>query len=234
LLLGSDGSFAPAMVAVVDAEGSVRTVTIDRISVGRVHEEDGKAEVRSPGFAVDPTTHRAFVVGSDLTVAEIDLDTLAVRYRGGSARSLAKYVSGPTRDAIWLGNGLLAVTGTDYADDDTNGQPIGLRLIDTHDWSTRLVDPKVGYEWRESGSAVFFATAPGPSTHFDAYGLDGALRYQLALGDGEWLSVGGPYGYVCSNKDRVLRVLDVGDGAQAAGLPGAYPACPTLLYAQSG
>jgi hypothetical protein len=233
LLLGSQDSFAPAVLAVVDTDGALRTVTLDRISIGSVVGEQGRIDVRSPGFALDAATHRAFVVGTDFTVAEIDLDTLRVAYHGGSARSLAKYAYGPTRYAVWLGNGVLAVAGANYSGDETKGEPVGLRLIDTHDWSTRLVDPSVGYVWRAAGSPIFFATAPGPSTRFDAYGMDGALRYQLDLSDGEWLSLGGPYGYVCSNRDRVLRVLDVGNGVQA-GLRGERPACPTLLYGQSG
>jgi hypothetical protein len=233
LLLGSEGSFAPAVVAVVDAEGVLRTVTLDRISIGNVFNEQGKIEVRTPGFALDAAGDRAFVVGTDFTVAEIDLDTLRVAYHGGSARSPAKYAYGPARYAVWLGNGVLAAAGVDYSGDETKGEPVGLRLIETRDWSTQLVDPSVGYVWRAAGNPIFFATAAGPSTHFDAYGMDGTLRYQLDLGDGEWLRVGGPYGYVCSSKDRALRVLDVGNGAQA-GLRGARPACPTLLYGQSG
>ncbi len=233
LLLGSQDSFAPAVLAVADADAALRTVTLDRISIGSVVGEQGGIEVRSPGFALDAATQRAFVVGTDFTVAEIDLATLRVTYHGGSTRSPAKYAYGPKRYAVWLGNGVLAVAGVDYSGDETKGEPLGLRLIDTRDWSTRLVDPNVGYVWRETGSPIFFATAPGPSKHYDAYGVDGALRYQLDLGDREWLSLRGPYGYVCSTEGRLLRVLDVGNGVQTAGLRGERPACPTLLYAQS-
>jgi hypothetical protein len=230
LLLGSQDSFAPAVVAVVDAAGALRTVTLDRISIGSVVNDQGRIDVRTPGFAVDTARNRAFVVGTDFTVAEVDLDTLHVVYHGGSTRSLAKYVYGPVRDAVWLGKGLLAVSGTNYSGDETKGEPVGLRLIDTRDWSTRLVDPSVGNVWRVAGSAIFFASGAGPSTHYDAYNMDGTLRYQLDLADGEWLSVEGPFGYVCGGKDRVLRMLDVANGAQA-GMAGARPACPTLLYA---
>jgi hypothetical protein len=230
LLLGSDQSVSPAVVAVVDAEGALRTVTLDRISIGRVANEQGRFDVRSPGLAVDAATRRAFVVGADFTVAEVDLDTLRVTYHGGSARSLAKYVYGPVRDAVWLGRGLLAVSGANYSGDETKGEPVGLRLIDTRNWSTRLVDPSVGNVWRVAGSPIFFTSGAGPSTHYDAYNMDGTLRYQLDLGDGEYLSVQGPYGYVCGGKDRLLRMVDVADGAQAR-MVGERPACPSLLYA---
>jgi hypothetical protein len=232
LLLGSQDSFAPAVVAVVDADGALRTVTLDRISIGSVMNDQGRIDVRSPGFAVDVARHRAFVVGADFTVAEIDLETLHVAYHGSSTRSLAKVAYGPVRNAVWLGNGLLAAAGVNYSGDETKGEPVGLRLIDTRDWSTRLLDPSIGSVSRVPGSPIFFAAAPGPSTHYDAYGMDGTLRYQLDLADGEWLSIEGPFGYVCGGTDRVLRMLDVGNGAQA-GLVGARPACPSLLYAQS-
>jgi hypothetical protein len=234
LLLGSEGSFAPAVLAVVDAEGVVRTVTLDRISIGTVVDDQGKVEVRGPGFTVDPATHRAFVVGADFTVAEVDLDTLRVAYHGGSLRSLAKSLYGSERSAVWLGRGLLAVAGSDYSGDETTGQAVGLRLIDTRGWSSRVVDSNVGRVWRASDDPMFFATGAGPTQKFDVYDMDGRLSYHLDLADDEWLNVQGPYGYVCSRTDRVMRVLSVSDGTSAVRMVASHPACPTLLFGPSG
>jgi hypothetical protein len=70
-----------------------------------------------PGFAVDPSTGRAFVVSPDRLIAVVDLQTLEVSHHGAT-RSLAKAVDGPSRTAAWLGNGLLAVSShVDAAND---------------------------------------------------------------------------------------------------------------------
>ena len=116
-LVGHTGSFGPARVAVVDAEGGVQSATLDRITVGSVFDEEARTptgELREAGFAVDVDGDRAFVVSpAELLVAEVDLGTLAVGYHG-TTRTLAKAISGPTRDALWLGDGILAVAGADF------------------------------------------------------------------------------------------------------------------------
>jgi hypothetical protein len=236
LLLGNYGSFEPAGVAVVDAEGNVRTVTLDRISTGVVTSPDPKIESRSPGFAVDPATRHAFVVGADFTVAEVDLDSLAVTYHGGNARSLAKVVSGPSRSALWLGKGLLAASGADYSGDEQAGQPVGLRIVDTHDWHMRILDPTVGYISRMPNNQAFLATTPFTRDlqHISVYGMDATLRYRFEQTLGvRMLNVQGPYAYVCK-KSRVLRILDADNGNTLRVPAAPRPACPIgLLYPQS-
>jgi hypothetical protein len=237
LLLGSSGSFAPAVVAVVDASGEVRTVTLDRISIGTITGDDLKIETRGAGFAVDPETRRAFVVGADFTVAEVNLDTLGVNYHGGSARSLAKFVTGPSRSAVWLGNGLLAVSGVDNTGgNESEGQPVGVRLIDTRDWTTRLVDPTVSYVWAMFGGRSFSGSVSGNDgfRHIVVYGLDGVLRYRFDQTDlKRFLNVEGPYAYLCYN-GRVLRILDAATGATLRMPSAPRPACPNgFLYGES-
>jgi len=242
LLLGSQDSIAPAVLAVVDHDGALRTVTLDRISIGTAFDGDVESHA---GLTVDEAGDRAFVVDADFTVAEVDLKTLRVAYHGGSARSLAKAAYGPARSAAWLGsgivaawlgNGLLATAGVNYSGDETQGEPVGLRLIDTRSWSTRFVDPNVRGVWRVPGSPIFVATSgPLSSIHYDVYNVDGTLRYQFGLADSEWLRLEGPFGYVCggTNKSRVLRMLSVADGLQER-FAGKPPACPNLLYANDG
>src|SRR5262245_16460313 len=115
LLVSPPSVFAPATVAIVDADGGLRTTTVDRISVGAIEHADDPStfsiDVREPGFAVDRAGGRAFVVAPDFTVAEVNLGTLAVAYHSPSARSLAKVINGPSRQAAWLGNGVRAVAG---------------------------------------------------------------------------------------------------------------------------
>jgi hypothetical protein len=160
LLSPADGSVGPTTVLSVDASGRIRTVKLAQIQSGATQDPSGASLFTgaSPGLAVDPVGGRAYVVGGDGTVAAVDLSTLTVGYHDQS-RTLAiaeKVLSGPTRDALWLGNGLLAVTGeNDRAWIDANGKyqesvkPAGLTIVDTQTWTTKMVDP--------GASAVAFA-----------------------------------------------------------------------------
>jgi hypothetical protein len=221
LLLGQDvNGFAPAKVAVVDAEGRSRAVGLDRISIG-FHRVGDRFEVREPGFTIDALTRRAFVVGADYTVAVVDLRTLAVSYHGGAARSLAKEFAGPIRNARWLGNGLLAVAGMDTLQRD------GLRIIDTRDWSVRVADAESVNLTLAGG--VLVGSAPFVPAGFAVYGMDGALRYRFELERGAGFRISGRYGYVC-NGVSLARVVDLASGATLHQVEGtAAPVCVTVL-----
>jgi hypothetical protein len=227
LLLGSSGSFAPAVLAVVDADGALRTVTLDRISIGTVGFEG-----RSPGFAVDRAGMRAFVVGADFTVAEVNLDTLGVKYHGVSKRALAKYLAGSVRQALWLGNGFLAVSGEDRSP--TAEHPAGLRLVDTRRWSTRVVDRWIDHVERVPATAIFEAWSSSAAPwRVDVYGRGGTRRYRMDI-SGRQFNVEGPYGYVCADTDgSVMRIVNAGSGRTLRVPARPRPFCPYLLYGQS-
>jgi len=231
LLLGKYDGIAPATVGVIDADGAVRVVTLDRITVGTSQPTtDSRFETRRPGFAVDPAGRRAFVVDADLTIAEIDLDTLAVTYHRTGSRSLAKVVNGPTREARWLGNGLLAVAGVDYNGDES-GNAVGLRLVDTNTWTRRLVDANVASF--EVGDGVLAGTGPWRDAprHYDLYGFDGRFRYGVDVERLQSLNVEGGFAYLCTMNGSALRVLDATSGTTVGALQRS--ACPTLLYGQA-
>ena len=231
LLLGKYAGVSPAAVAVVDADGGVRVVTLDRISIGTTQPgPDGQFETRRPGFAVDPVGRRAFVVDADFTVAAIDLDTLAVTYHAASLRATSKLLRGPQRQAAWLGNALLAVSGVDYGGDET-GTAVGLRLIDTNTWTRRLVDSNVASF--EVGDGILAGTGPeqDASRHYDVYGFDGRFRFGMDVARLQRLSVQGGYAYLCTMGGTALRVLDARSGSGLGAL--RRSACPTLLYGQS-
>jgi hypothetical protein len=228
LLLGPPTGIGPAQFALVGADGAVRSVAIDRIPIGTVVSQgtaDFGIDVREPGFALDRAGRRAFVVGADFTVAVVDLDTLAVTYHAPSTRTLAKNITGPSRQAAWLGNDTLAVSGFDYKGSH-DGEPVGLRLVDTRDWSVRIVDAGVGRFGVGEGTLV---------AGEKVFGFDGTLRYRVDLGTEQWLSVQGQYGYVCGTaQGRLHRVLQLGTGATLRRVTSATaPDCPTLLYGQS-
>jgi hypothetical protein len=221
------GTFGPPRVTVVDADGAVRRVSVDSISAGFVVDEktDGEPSVkqRDPGFTVDPSGRTAYVVGPDLLVAEVDLSSLAVSYHRVVTRTTQKSIEGPHRFAMWLGNGLLAVTGSDYAPGkDAAGKPVvkstsfGLRIVDTHDWSSRTIDSVTNWV-RFSGGMLI---AQGDNHTLVAYGTDGRERWRTTIPDYSWMALGGDYGYVCDN-GYLRRVVDVHTGATVASLPKA-------------
>jgi hypothetical protein len=234
LLLGKATEMSTAAVAVVDAEGRARTIDLPGISIGTNQVGDASEfETRRPGFAVDPAGGRAFVVDADFSIAEVGLDTLTVAYHGRSTRSLAKIVNGPTREARWLGNGTVAVAGVDYHRDARGGTAVGLRLIDTRDWSRRLIDPNVASF--EVGEGILVGTGPwvdGPR-RYDVYGFDGVFRYGVDVRRLESLLVQGPYTYTCGNAGAE-RVIDGTSGATLRVFSSAtLPACASLLYGQN-
>jgi hypothetical protein len=234
LLLRPEDGVGPARVAVVDADGGIRTTTVGRIAIGsKLQLDPGEvAEQRSAGFAVDPATRTAWVVGAE-ALAQVDLDTLAVTYRS-SPRQLEKALEGPYRTAASLGGGLLAVSGADYrttkaADGSfsTATTPYGLRLVDLDAGTSRTVD----------AAATSFELARGLilARHDDgttvAYDRAGAVRYRVAIPNGDWLNASGGAGLVCSQRDLV-EIVDLSTGARRKAKPGS--ACADLLAGRSG
>jgi hypothetical protein len=164
LLLGRPASIGPARVAVVDAGGRVRTVSLPGIAAGFQEPADwdkvGASSRRAQsGLAVDPDGRRAFVVGAGDPLAVVDLRTLEVAWHRTEPRpgllgrladwllpaAEAKSVHGPVRMAAWLGDGLMAVWGQDETEPVVRGptveqwlRPAGLRLV--HLFGTRQVN----------------------------------------------------------------------------------------------
>ena len=147
----------PVELTIVGGKG-IQSVRVSQIFGGsRVENgEDGyRAQEVTPGLAVEPG-ERAFIIPAGKTTAEVSLDNLTVEYHElsesvsllGRLRNWlepaadAKIVEGPQRKAIWLGDGLVAVTGYDYAR--ATSEPAGLSLLDTEDWSLRRIDAKAG------------------------------------------------------------------------------------------
>jgi len=222
------GGHDPATLGVVDASGTLRTIALDGVFAGFTKFGDGPAELRRPGFTVDPAADRAFVVEADFSVTATDLNTLRFSYHRQIARSLAKYPYGPALVARWLGKGVLAVAGAN------SGTPFGLRLIDTRNWSTRVVDANIASF--DVGRQVLVGT-DNPlgyePHHYSVYGVDGSPRYGLDVAADQSLVVQGSYAYVCRGRG-LMRVLDASTGAMLHRFRDPnLPICTTLLYGQS-
>jgi hypothetical protein len=168
LVLGPRGrSIGPSRLVEVGGGGQVRSAALPEIRSGTESAASGAvgAPTRSwnPGLAVDRSGARAFVVQAQAPVAEIELSTFQVRSHtlGPLARS-ADAVVGPTRHALWLGRGLLAVTGVDTRP--RGDRPAGLTLIDTRRWRARTVDGRTTDAALVSGTLLassFFVSGAG-------------------------------------------------------------------------
>jgi hypothetical protein len=263
LLFGGQGVFAPARIGIVDTEGRLRTVTVDEVRIGSIVDDssgDHHARTISPGFAVDPEGRRAFLVPAAGRIAEVDLRTLDVDYHeldrpsllGRLARWLepsaqAKVMEGPVREARWLGDGLLAVSGSDYSysknqagEYQVSQKPVGVKLVDTRSWRSRMLSRgsnafavtsglviAQGGEW---DSARERTIGPG----ILAFGLDGAMRWKLT--SSSWLDPVGSFGvgYLWRSETR-MDVIDLATGAILRSLDRRNDTnpWPQLLAAQS-
>jgi hypothetical protein len=242
-----------ATLAVVDPRGSVRSVRLGRIAAGTLPRPGASYEFdrRLPALAVDPTGRRAYVVGEQL-IADVDLARLAVSYhplveRAPFAARFAAAVptaqtkggSGSSRTARWLGDGVLAVSGSaeQTLGDETHVLPFGLRLVDTRSWRTRTIDGEAtGFV--AAGDLLLATGWSTDSTRLGlaAYGLDSTPRFRLFEGEHAWVDqVYGGKAYVgIARTDGVqvpLRIVDLATGtfAGARGTP-----LPWLLLGRGG
>lgn len=232
-----------ASLLVVDADGALRSAALDQIAAGfDVPDESGTpASFRQsiPGLAVDPDGGRAFVVPGSGPVAEVSLATLSVVYHTlaepvsllGRVHSwlepaaAAKGLNGPVREARWLGAGVLAVTGADEAALQVNNQlrvtrtPVGLRLVDTNTWGSRLIDRGADDVHLDGG--LLLATGWRMSSNeaqsgmgIAVYGFDGARRVAALQGSAAFvdLSFRGR-AYLSLIDTRTTQVVDLATGA---------------------
>lgn len=204
VLLREPASFGPVRLAVAGADGTLRTVVLDRV-LGGVSTSPFFAEDRA-GLAIDPGGGRAYVVAANSPIAEVDLASLAVSYH-----ALAQPVSllgrlhdwlepraeakGPVersaRVALWLGDGRLAVFGHDGTAYRENGslavrtRPSGLTVIDTRSWTSQVLDPRSSWAVVARDALLSFGSTWDSAKRRESgnglrvYGRDGAKRLQL-------------------------------------------------------
>jgi hypothetical protein len=203
LLLTPAGAIGPARLAVVQGPGVVRTVLLGRISAGfkppKSEGPEAIARQRAPGLAVDPVGRRAFVVAAGAPLAEVDLRDLRVAYhsleRPASLLARlgrwllppaeAKVQAGSWRQARWVGNGLLAVSGGEQrVERDKNGDlqqeqlPSGVDLVDTRRWQAHDLHAHATATRYEAGRLLLYG--------------GGAWRSDQQIPTGVGLTVYGP------------------------------------------
>jgi len=222
----------PARVVVVGLDGGMRSVTVDRIRAGiHWHRVRGVqvGDISQPGLTADASGTTAYLVGAKNLIAEIDLTSLAVTYHSlvtASTRSLArveKALNGPTRFARWLGDGQIAVSGTNAKTTVRRNKsiketwtPVGVAVVDTRTWRSRMIDPAAG------GFAAGDKVLVVSSLHaVKAYELDGTLRFSAAIDDNVGYAVAfGGYAYVWG--DQRATILDLRSGLVVSAIPNPH------------
>jgi hypothetical protein len=257
VLLSHDrDAISPVRLTVVGADASIRTVRLERILSGILLPDASQVgDQQTPGLAVDPDGGVAYVVGGDGLVAAVSLTDLSVSYHRPATSLLAravgwltpaaaaKAVNGASRSARWLGDGLLAVTGSDgTAAKNADGtitfeyRPAGLQIVDTRSWSIRTINS--GADWIAVADGMLLTTggttrSDGSSTVYAgeglaAFGADGLLRWRI--GEGQRSSLLGAYGsraFVGKSSGHGYEILDVRTGRMIRSVGGG--SFPLLL-----
>jgi hypothetical protein len=236
VLLAPTEGIGPVMVAVVGADG-VRTARLEEVEGGWRHRDARLGAVRQeiPGFAVDPSGARAVVVPAGRRVAEVDLRTLEVTYHGlGEPVSLvgrfrnwlepaaeAKIVDGPWREAVWLDERHVAVAGVDSQTNGGPGEermvPAGATLIDTAEWTVRMLDREASGIAYTGGTLLVYRPRSGPASRRSRFvvGYDAGGRERFATGlrrEVDEVEPAGRYAYVVTGGGVSFHVLDTATG----------------------
>jgi hypothetical protein len=242
LVTAPPASIGTAKLEVVDAQGAIRSTVLDQTLAGATPVDEEQPEIakaRVPALAVDAAGNTAYVLGANEPVASVDLASLTVGYHSlASPVSLlrrvdewlqpsaeAKGESGPFRDATWLGDGLIAVGGTDESASmgsdnrlQMHVEPAGVKLVDTHDWSVRTIDGRAssfvraGSDLLVTGATYDSSWAAPRAIGVVDYGSDGSQRFTVLRNQDAWVAlVAGGRAFVEVAND-LSRVVDLKTG----------------------
>lgn len=174
----------------VDTRGSLRSITLERIRLG-VRFRSSRYYVDRAALAVDPERERAYVFAANAPVARVDLRTMRISYHRVDALYLRpgelqgtepepkSEVLGRERNALWLPNGRVLVSGGDFVTA-RNGRkvrffPAGVTLIDTRSWRSRTFDRSAAGAAFATGRLLVYEPAryAGTGRGLRAYSLGG-------------------------------------------------------------
>jgi hypothetical protein len=222
LLLAPPARIGPSRLLMMDGAGKQRSIALAEVPAGleTIDPQRAVQRLELPAVAVDPTGARALVVPAAGPVAEIDLATGQVAYREvrepvsllGRLRNWlepaadAKAAEGPARQAAWVGEHLVAVSGQDahrLAAGHEQSTPAGLALIDVRHWTRRTLDEHASQFSFSAGTLLAYGTTWNSATQetrgmgLTAYGLDGKRRFHLFADEPiYYLETAGSYAYV--------------------------------------
>jgi hypothetical protein len=239
VLVATQAGIAPVELFVIEADGTIRSIVLDRIDGGseRLTGSDLGVDVLRPALAVQRDGQRGFVLAKSGEVADVDLASMTVTYHSLSfgrraPASQAKRYQGSTRYAEVLGNGLVAISGADtrpfldkHGKELIRHRPTGLELVDTRAWTARTIDRDAdsfsvaGGTLLATGSRWTTASVLHTGTGLAAYTLDGRRRFRLFKKQEVWIGqVYGTRAFVSLTQGyepSVYRVVDLGQGRVA-------------------
>ena len=224
LALAPEDQIGPLRLLLADAEGGMRTIDVEGIRAGG-NEGERDARFLNPGIAVDPEGGRVYVVAArGLLVAEVALATGEVSYHALGAGASKGNVDVWWREAVWAGDGRIAVSGEHFRP--ARGRrppdgpvPFGVRIIDTNDWSMTTLDPRpsvmhvAGDTVLAYGTRWFSGNRRSESTGLLAFDPGGQRAFVRFRGQ-EIATVGsrGKLLYAWVRRARTLHVIDLRDG----------------------
>lgn len=224
LLLAAPNRIGPATIAVVDQSPHVRTIVLEKISVGTETTGDGAEQrmtIRRPALTLGPSGQRAFVLGAGEPPAAIDLRTLSVRYAPVRLTAAAnKRVEGSMRTAETLPDGRIVVGASIYGATGTE-DTAGLWLIDPKDWSRRVLSTK--WTWfRVAGGLIFARGETGVGLRIIQ--PSGSTRELFRTGSVARVTVIGPRAFVTFFGTNIkAAVVELGTGRVVRHPVPAYP-----------
>ncbi len=227
VVLGPSKGVGPVRILLVDERGGIRRIELDGIEAGADYAEppDPAGQILTPAVTVDRETNRLYVVAArGLLVAEVDLASGVVGYHSLGASASKGNVGVWWRDAVWAGDGRIAVTGTTWPP--PRGRraasvpvPFGVRTIDTRSWSIDTLDPRpdsmhvAGGTVLASGTRFFEAGRRSKSTGLLAFDETGRRAFTRFRGEMiALLGSRGRLGYVWVRSTRTAHVIDLQDG----------------------
>lgn len=217
---------ASPRLAVVDAQGRLRSVTLKRIRLA-VHSRNGVYYADRAGLALDPVRARAYVFAADAPFAEVNLRSIHVSYHrlepllrpgeleGGSGKSKSTVLA-RERGALWLGDRQVVVFGRDFVT--THGPneavaPAGAALVDTTKWSACLLDGRAsGAAFAANRLLVYRRSSPASrGIGVRAFTARGGKAFHLFGQEQVW-AVETASGRAYVRTPDGLHVVDVGSG----------------------
>jgi hypothetical protein len=232
-LVAPTSRIGPARLVVFDGselrEASLAEVPAGWEQIEGTDEGDYRARQSVPALAVDPEGTRALVIPAGARVAEVDLDTMEVRYHDltepvsfwGRLRdwlepaAQAKAIDGPDRNAVWLPTGLIAVSGAQYTDDGETMKitPAGLSLIDPSDWSVHRLSDEPSWVTFRGGALLASAWKQGSEKQkLIAFDPDGTPRFTLVREAADLSQTNGSHLYATAYNGTRFEIVDLETG----------------------
>ncbi len=193
-----DGSVGPTTLTTLNQNGRMRSVVLTKVQTGAQEDASGSSNLTGSqgSLTVDPASNTAYVYAVGDPVAQVDLGSLTVGYHTLPKRTLASTqygITGPEPLIVWLGSGLIAITGRSGSTaTDSQGiqhpveTPAGLSILNTGTWTTRSVDQTSSAVIQTGGLLLAYSQLFGYSGRItftgdglSAYGLDGTSKYHL-------------------------------------------------------